>query len=105
MSDHEAFYIEVGKRIRSRRDELKIPQETLASDVGLTRTSITNIEKGRQKLLLHTFFDIARTLKTEPGALLPTQAAEPSGLSKHLLKDVPEDVRTIIESLATGRKA
>jgi Zn-dependent peptidase ImmA (M78 family) len=26
----------------------------LATAIGLTRTSITNIEKGRQKLLLHT---------------------------------------------------
>jgi len=32
---------------------------------------VTNIEKGRQKLLLHTFCDLAAAVGVAPSALLP----------------------------------
>jgi transcriptional regulator with XRE-family HTH domain len=48
-----------------------VSQADLAAAVGLTRTSISNIEKGRQKMLVHTFLDIARALGIEPLELLP----------------------------------
>jgi transcriptional regulator with XRE-family HTH domain len=53
-----------------------LTQEALASQVSLTRTSITNIEKGRQKFLLHTLFDIASALGVPPGTRLPQEAQE-----------------------------
>jgi len=71
MADPEAFYREVGQNVRTKREQLGLTQEALASQVALTRTSITNIEKGRQKLLLHTFVDIAHALSVEPALLLP----------------------------------
>jgi len=38
---------------------------------GLSRTSIANIEAGRQKILLHQFLDLAAALEVPPFALLP----------------------------------
>jgi len=72
MADPTAFYREVGQNVRRKREQLGLTQEALASQVALTRTSITNIEKGRQKLLLHTLVDIAHALGVEPALLLPT---------------------------------
>jgi transcriptional regulator with XRE-family HTH domain len=46
-------------------------QEKLGSHVGLSRTSITNIEKGRQHVSLHQLFAISRALKVTPETLLP----------------------------------
>ena len=37
----------------------------------LSRTSVTNIERGRQPVQLHTLYKIAEILATEPTALLP----------------------------------
>jgi transcriptional regulator with XRE-family HTH domain len=37
----------------------------------MTRTSITNIESGRQKVQLHTLYAIADALDVSPEALLP----------------------------------
>jgi transcriptional regulator with XRE-family HTH domain len=71
MAVPETFYREVGQNVRMKREQLGLTQEALASQVALTRTSITNIEKGRQKLLLHTFVDIAHALNIEPALLLP----------------------------------
>jgi transcriptional regulator with XRE-family HTH domain len=46
-------------------------QEALAKKVSLTRTSIINIEKGRQQILLHNLVDIARALQVSPAELIP----------------------------------
>jgi transcriptional regulator with XRE-family HTH domain len=68
------LYTFVGQRICEIRSGKRMTQASLAISVGLNRTSITNIEKGRQKILLHTLFEIASALKTEPKNLLPTPA-------------------------------
>jgi len=80
-----AVYSNVGARIRDERERRNVSQEMLADRVGLTRTSITNIEKGRQKVLLHTFLEIARVLNLKPTRLLP----DVSRLSR---VDVPPEV-------------
>lgn len=79
--DTESFYIEVGRRIRTARKK-KTTQESLANSVGLTRTSITNIEKGRQRLSLHTLAEIAGVLQVDVGTLLPQVTSE-----KRLIND------------------
>ncbi len=66
-----AFYTALGARIRAARIKAKSSQEDLARAVGLARTSITNIEKGRQPLQAHVLAKIAESLSTEPAALLP----------------------------------
>ncbi len=48
----EAVYIAFGARVRMIREAMGIDQATLAERVGLQRTSITNIEAGRQRVLL-----------------------------------------------------
>src|SRR5688500_17669689 len=77
MDDHRAFYAEVGRRVRQAREERGLTQEALGSLVSLTRTSVTNIEKGRQKILTHTLVDLAVALQTSPTKLLPEQGSAP----------------------------
>jgi DNA-binding XRE family transcriptional regulator len=93
LDDHRPFYEEVGRRIREARlrRKPKLTQQALAKQVGLTRTSITNVEKGRQKFLLHTLTDIARALQVDPASLLPVAAAEPN---RHLDKALKDRTRT-----------
>lgn len=76
MEDQIAFYLEVGRKIRAAREDRGLTQDALASLVSLTRTSITNIEKGRQKLLLHTLVDVAVALNIPPLKLLPDNRPE-----------------------------
>jgi transcriptional regulator with XRE-family HTH domain len=71
MNDHDGFYTQVGARIRQKRRQLGLSQEGLAKAVGLKRPSMSNIESGRQNILLHTFYDIAETLGTDANSLLP----------------------------------
>jgi transcriptional regulator with XRE-family HTH domain len=107
MADLGTFYREVGQNVRTKREQIGLTQEALASQVDLTRTSITNIEKGRQKLLLHTFVDIAHALGVDPSLLLP----EVMGGSKERLDaklkeysaSQQEWIKTTIESSAGGK--
>jgi transcriptional regulator with XRE-family HTH domain len=46
-------------------------QDAFAKAVGLSRTSITNIERGRQPVSLHTLYSMADILGVEAVDLLP----------------------------------
>ena len=98
----EELYITVGQRIRMLREERHLTQEELATLVALARTSITNIESGRQKLLLHTLYDIAIALAVEPTHLLPKVPDTPQ---QELPADLPDAERDWIRSIiATPKK-
>ena len=51
-------------------------QAKLAKDAVLSRTSIAQIERGRQDVTLETFARIAQALKTQPHILLKQAYAE-----------------------------
>jgi DNA-binding XRE family transcriptional regulator len=46
-------------------------QEELATAIGMLRTSIVNIEAGRQKPPLHVLYQICSQLGAEPSAMMP----------------------------------
>ena len=104
MDDQDAFYAEVGRRVRNARDKRGLTQEALATLVSLTRTSITNIEKGRQKLLAHTIMDLAIALKIPPATLLPDN--HPTGDDKkleQLLKERSPKERAWVKSILSSK--
>ena len=55
-------YLQFGKIVKCLRSGRGMSQEDLANRVGLTRTSITNIEAGRQRILLDDVCVFARAL-------------------------------------------
>ncbi len=72
----DPVYAEIGKRIFEARDRKGLTQEQLAKKISLKRTSITNIEKGRQQLLVHMLIKIALELEVDIGSLIPQPAGE-----------------------------
>lgn len=71
---HDALYHQFGRFVRAHRLAKGLSQEKLASRLKLSRTSITNIERGKQRVLLHQVFEIAAALDISPEALVPTMA-------------------------------
>lgn len=97
MNEHDAFYKRLGERIRARRQERGLSQEGLAKAVGLKRPSMSNIEKGRQNVLLHTFCDIVETLDTNANTLLPERLVpEPATMLD--LRSYSKEVRQFVEA-------
>jgi len=80
----------------------------LANQIGLSRTSITNIESGRQAVLLHQVYDLAKALDITVQDLLPDVEPEASFEPPTLEDQIPEGVRKFLnEQLVTpgeGRK-
>lgn len=90
----DQFYEQFGAKIRLARVQAGLSQEELGRRVGLTRSSISNVEKGRQHSLAHMVVEFATALDIAPAGLLPTgpTAADP-------LRGVPEDARSFVEDI------
>lgn len=71
MKQHNIMYVELGGRIAQYRKKAGLNQEQLAGAVKLTRTSIVNIEKGKQHLTVWTLVLICSTLKCKITDLFP----------------------------------
>jgi transcriptional regulator with XRE-family HTH domain len=67
----EPIYGEVGGRIRAERERQGMVQADLAVLVGMSRTSVTNIECGNQRLGIHDVELFAEKLGVTPASLLP----------------------------------
>lgn len=55
-------YVEIGKRIKSKRNEFKITQEKLAEEIDVSPSYISEIERGTSISSLATIFSIATVL-------------------------------------------
>ena len=66
----ERFYRHCGNRITELRTRAQLSQEELGTLVGLGRTSICNIETGRQRILLHQLAHFAKALRVTPETIM-----------------------------------
>lgn len=66
----ENAYARLGKRIRKHRQELGMSQQELGQHIELTRQSVNNIEYGRQRVLYHHIYAMAKVLKCKAVDLL-----------------------------------
>jgi transcriptional regulator with XRE-family HTH domain len=69
----QRLYQEFGQLLREARTAADLTQHEVAARVGLTRTSITNIERGSQHISLHQLFLIANAVGKKPSDLLPAE--------------------------------
>ena len=101
--DVDPFYRSFGKLVRLHRQRLpKLTQEKLGLMVGLSRTSVTNVEKGRQHVALHQVFALAEALRVKPEALLPSsgERAGPSWVAQKLPPDTDRETAEWVEKVA-----
>jgi transcriptional regulator with XRE-family HTH domain len=67
----DGLYGQFGQLLRNARKAAGLTQDEVAERVGLKRTSITNIERGRQHIPLHQLFRLADAVGVAPEELLP----------------------------------
>jgi transcriptional regulator with XRE-family HTH domain len=103
--DVQAVYREIGANIREIREKKPLKQQDLADIVALTRTSITNIESGRQKVLVHTLLNVARALEVPVQRLLPKPPVElETGYIPGSSEFSPEAVAFLTSGVASAKK-
>ncbi|RFZ92944.1 XRE family transcriptional regulator [Mucilaginibacter conchicola] len=69
----EVFYEKIGERIRNYRLTAGINQEVFSELLNMTRSSVVNIEKGRQRPSLYLLITIANILKVDYIDLVPVE--------------------------------
>lgn len=111
MTDLDALYRRFGELVRQHRTNAGLTQEEVGSRVDLSRTSITNIEKGRQKVLLHQLFSLAAAFETSPASLLPEalQTHRAAEIEHKLRKESPTEneldwIKRVIQSPSKERR-
>ena len=97
------FYREFGKNLAQSRQRASFTQEALAKAAGLSRTSIVNIEKGRQTVTLDLAVRLASHLGSKLADLLPEPDATETlkDVASELLKVSP-DARPWVERVITS---
>jgi DNA-binding XRE family transcriptional regulator len=67
------LYAEIGKRVKSKREQKDLLQADLAIQIGVERTSIVNLEAGKQRSPIHVLYNIALVLGCAITELLPEE--------------------------------
>ena len=96
------IYPLIGASIQIRRKQMKLTQERLAKQLGISRASLANVETGRQKILVHQLYNFAAELGLKITDLLPDpdDIAEIQTASNFPLpKDLKPRERRLIERL------
>ncbi|SRR5713101_5753654 len=99
-----SFYAELGRRVKERRTALRLTQDALASELGMQRTSIANLEKGSQRISAEAVAILAAALRVSPAALLPEQTTRDSRLDELIRRQVPSGLRPYLLSAAKTLK-
>lgn len=94
------FYEQFGLSVRRARLDMGLNQEALGQRVGLQRSSISNIEKGRQKVQLHMLLEFAAALNVAPAALIPE-----SYIANDALRQVPAEARSFVQDVLKNARA
>lgn len=99
----DAFYAALGRNVRRAREDAGLTQEQLSKNVHLTRASIANLERGRQRISAFHLILIATAVGADVGALAP--AVSPT-LSPELEGADPEHLallQSVLETASKGR--
>jgi transcriptional regulator with XRE-family HTH domain len=99
MVDEKRLYSALGERLKAWREgqqatRSKLTQAKLAEEVGLERTSITNIELGNQKVPLHVLYRICEVLQVSINEVLPPLSEIKAAAAEPVLEELTFAGRT-----------
>lgn len=67
----DRLYKLLGDNVKKHRSRLRLTQEQLATKIELTRTSVVNIEQGKQQTPLHLVLALTEIFNVSLEALIP----------------------------------
>ena len=95
LQNEEKFYLELGDRVKTERFRRDISQEKLAEELGLSRTSVANLEKGRHRPSIYQLMLIAEFFIIDFTDLIPVELTKkPRGVKKK--KSLDEQLKNAV---------
>jgi transcriptional regulator with XRE-family HTH domain len=106
----DPLYVALGRALRQARRVKELTQEQIGTRVGMTRTSITNIESGSQAIAVHQLVALARAIGVDPiqllaGALQQTPADQLDSIAQLSSTVEAPELRRWVTSLASAPAA
>ncbi|WP_292020648.1 MULTISPECIES: helix-turn-helix domain-containing protein [unclassified Brevundimonas] len=93
MADLDPIDVEIGARVKQRREALGLTQQALASAIGVTFQQVQKYEKGTNRISASRLVRISETLHSPPAALL--SRADDAGPIAAGLLDTPGAVQLL----------
>lgn len=89
----ESFYELIGSAIKSKRKEQGYTQTELANKTGMSRTSIVNIENGKQYPPVHLLWELSQALECNPVDFYPSSSND--FYDKSSQSDIVKEIRRV----------
>ncbi|MDO4292269.1 MAG: helix-turn-helix transcriptional regulator [Eubacteriales bacterium] len=86
----------IGLRIRQKREELHLTQETVSEILDISQTHYKNIERGRANMSLDLFLRICRELQLDPTYVLTGKQIQNNPIID-FYNSLPEDKRVSMD--------
>ena len=105
--DDKMFLLDMGKRISSRRKELRLTQESLAEKIGVSLQTISCVELGKKAIRPYNLIKLCAVLNISADYILLGQkgSLELAELDKQLSK-LPEEqfdtIKALVDYLSKG---
>lgn len=113
--DFPDLYPAIGAQFRDLRDQRGLTQQQVSKTVGLTRSSIANIERGTQHLPLHNWVAICQTLGADPADVIsralqgvgpfaepiPGKGDKRTAQLRRRLERAQQDITALLDTLET----
>ena len=90
--------MEMGLRIRKRREELKLTQEKAAELIDISETHYKNIECGRKKMSMELFMKICEVFQMDQTYVLTGKSIGNNPIIK-TYEDLPEEKRKFFDEM------
>jgi len=97
-------YRQFGEKLHDVRSERQLSQAYVAEHIGLSRTSISNIEHGRQRIALHLVYLLAEAIRADPLALLPPAAVSEGVVPTRDLSGLGEREKKFVTDVVSEQK-
>jgi transcriptional regulator with XRE-family HTH domain len=98
MRTKESLYRNIGEQIKEKRLAASLKQEDLAGKVGLTRSSIAQIEAGKQAPSIFLLYQLCDVLNADLFKILPKDEFDPLSAEriadKTLVRDILDKLKT-----------
>lgn len=91
MTKQDYFYKLLGNKIRKCREKVGLTQAELAEAIGISRTAVTNIECGHQRVFVDQFELICQVIGAVPSDLFDKQIrpVKPTDTTEKIISTMP----------------
>jgi transcriptional regulator with XRE-family HTH domain len=96
----EIIYKIIGEKIRNERENLSLNQEKLSNIIGVSRSSVSNIETGRHQVPIHLLFTLSKKLDIELNQLIPSN----DEIAEYLKSHIDGDFNLILKEVNLSSK-